>query len=91
MLSDTSKSGHPVPRIDVLPYGYDIGADIGPRKRVRLDNADIASNVGDLDLLLNRRILQILGLPHTTSLPEIGSTTKYVETSPCVGIYLSYL
>ncbi|KAI4170794.1 MAG: hypothetical protein LQ343_004683 [Gyalolechia ehrenbergii] len=76
MLSDTSKSGHPVPRIDVLPYGYDIGADIGPRKRVRLDNADIASNVGDLDLLLNRRILQILGLPHTTSLPEIGSTTK---------------
>ncbi|KAL8939500.1 MAG: hypothetical protein Q9216_003328 [Gyalolechia sp. 2 TL-2023] len=70
------KSGHSVARTVVLPYGPDLGADNGPRKRLRLDTTQKTSNIDDIDLLLNKRILQILGLPNTTSLSELTSNKK---------------
>lgn len=90
MPSDTPTSGCSVVRTDLLPHGADVGADMGPRKRLRLDNADAASTIGDVDLQLDRKMLQILGLPNTTSLSEVKATAEYVNPSSCISAYFSY-
>lgn len=64
--------------VDPSGHDSDVGADHGPRKRIRLENASGIVEGEDVGLELTRKIFQTLGLPETTALVDLFPNIKYV-------------
>ena len=64
--------------VDPPGHDSDVGADDGPRKRIRLENASGIVEGEDVGLELTRKIFQTLGLPETTALVALFPNIKYV-------------
>ena len=65
--------------VDVPQHDIDIGADAGPRKRLRLEEGTSRPKGENIGLVLSRRISHVLGLPKTTAFAEVLPCIRYVR------------